>query len=186
MICQNRILLLISGNNYLNTLLQICLRGILSAIPYRPESCFVCNIGKFCTGCTGCHSGNLREIYIICQFDLLRMHLQDLFTSLQVRQFYRNTTVKTSRSEQCRIQRFRPVGCRQNHHTIIAFKSIHFCQQLIQCLLSFIIAAHLSVTLFSYGINLINKNDTRCLFLRLTEQITYFRCSHPYKHLNKF
>ena len=113
------------------------------------------------------------------------MYLQDLFPALKIRKFNGYTSVKTSRSCQRRIKRFRSVGCCQDDDTVISFKTIHLCQKLVQGLLSFIIAAHTSITLLANGINLINKHDTGRLFLGLIKQIPYLGCSHTDKHLNK-
>ena len=114
------------------------------------------------------------------------MDFQDFLTPLQIRKFHRDTPVKTSRTEQRRIQGIRTVGCRQDHNTFGAVKSIHLGQKLVQCLLTLIVAADVAVTLLSNGINLINKYDTGCFFISLLKQITYFGSTHTNEHLHKF
>ena len=179
------VLLLITGDNHFDTLFHIRLCGKSSAISDRTECCLIDNIGKFGTGSTGCSFRNSTEIYVICNLDLLCMNLQDLFPSLQIRQFHRDSPVKTSRTKQCRIQGIRTVGCCQNDNTFGSVKSVHLSQQLVQSLFSLIITADIAVTLFTNGIDLVDKNDTRCFFVRLFEQVTHFCSTHTYEHLHK-
>ena len=82
-------------------------------------------------------------------------------------------SVKTSRTQKCRIQYFRTVGCRQDQKPLGSIKSIHLCKKLVQCLLTFIIATAIPAQsrLLTDGIDLINKHDTRCIFLGFFEQI---------------
>ena len=195
MICNNffllvrkySIFLLISCNNNFDALLEICFCHHFTIISDSTKSCFIYNIGKFCTGSSGCHSRNCMEIHIIRKLHFLCMYFKDCLTSLKIRQFHRNTTVKTSRTGKCRVKGFRTVGRCQNDNTIVSFKSIHLRKQLVQCLLTFIISTcHLAITFLSDSINFINKYDTRCFFLCLFKEITDFGSTHTYKHLDKF
>ena len=101
------------------------------------------------------------------------MNLEYILTSLEIRKFYRYSSVKSSRSEQCRIKRIRSVGCCKNDDTIVAFESIHLGEELVKCLLTLIIAAYLPVSPLTYGIYLIDEHYTWSLFLCLLEQIPY-------------
>ena len=125
LIRKHGILLLITGNYNLDTFFQICLGY---KCPVRTDStkrALVDDIRKLGSRCTGCHTCNRMEIYIIANLDFSCMYLEDCLTAFQVRQFHRYTPVKTSRSGQCWIKGFRTVRCRQNDNTIISFKSIH-------------------------------------------------------------
>ena len=68
------------------------------------------------------------------------MNLKDIFSAFKIRKLYRNSSVKTSGSCKSRIKRFRSVGSSKNHNTVVTFKSVHLCKELIESLLSFIIA----------------------------------------------
>ena len=183
---ENRILLLVTGNNGFNTFFQIGLRCKASIVTDCAKRCFVDNIRQFGTGSTGSHTGNLIKIDIVRKTNLLGMDFQNFFTALQIRQFNRHTSVKTSRTGQGRIQGFGSVGSCKNNNTCVAFKTIHLSQQLIQCLFTFIIAANLAVTLLADGIDFINKNDTWSFLLRLFEQVTDLGSTHTYEHFDKF
>ena len=127
------------------------------------------------------------EIYIIRKLNFLCMYFKDCFTAFKIRKFHRYTAVKTSRTGQCRVKRFRTVGRCQNDNTIVSSKTIHLCKKLVQSLLTFIIATcHLTVTFLADGIDFVDKYDTRSLFFCLAEKITDFGCAHSDKHLDKF
>ena len=116
------------------------------------------------------------------------MNLKNFLTTLQIGKFYRNTSVKSSRTKQCRIKRIRTIGCCQNHNTLRTVKAIHLCKKLIQGLLTLIIPAGeaSAVTLLSDSINFVNKYDTGCFLISLLKQIPNLGSSHTNKHFYKF
>ena len=114
------------------------------------------------------------------------MNFQDRLTSVHIRQFHRNPAVKPARTQQSRIQGFRTVGSRQDDDALTAVKAVHFGQQLVQGLLPFIVAAEgTAVTLFTDGINFVDKDDTGSLFLGFLKQVTDTGRAHADEHFNK-
>ena len=95
---KNLVLLLISGDNHLNTFFQVGLSGKFSSVTDSPKSRLVYNISQVGTGSSGSRLGNIAEIHIIGNFDLSGVNLKDFLSSLQIRKFYRDPTVETSRS----------------------------------------------------------------------------------------
>ena len=115
------------------------------------------------------------------------MNLEDCLTALQIRQFHRNTAVKPSRPQQRRIQRFRTVRCRENNDAAVGFETIHLGQQLVESLLTLIVATIVAGnTLSADGIDFIDEDDARRLFLGLLEEVTDLGGTHADKHFNKF
>ena len=115
------------------------------------------------------------EIYIIRKLYFLCMYLKNCFTAFKIRQFYRYTAVETSRTGQCRIKRFRTVGCRQNDNAVVAFETIHLSKELVQSLFALIVSAcHLTVTFLTDGIDLINKYNAWSFFFCLFKEVTHF------------
>ena len=131
LIGKNSVLLLISGDNYLNTLLKISLCSKFSSVTNCTERSFIYNIGKFCAGSSCCSLGNFIKADRICNFNLLGMNLKDILSSLQIRKLYRNPSVKTARSEKSRIKRIRSVSGGKDHNTLGTIKTVHLCQQLV-------------------------------------------------------
>src|SRR5690554_246869 len=115
------------------------------------------------------------------------MHLKDRFSPNDVRLIYADLTIKSTCSQQCRIQNVRSVGRSQNNNSGICPKSVHFYQERVKGVFPFVVRArHLP---FSSGssnrIYFINKDDTRCLFFGLLKKVSYTRSTDPYKHLHK-
>ena len=182
-----RALALVTGDNSFNGFLQIFLLHHVTMHFYSSQRTLIDNIGKLCTAGSGCCPRQRAIVDIVCHTHVTCMNLQDSLTALKIRQLNRNTAVKTSRTQQRLIQRFRTVGSCQNNYTLAAVKTVHLTQQLIQSLLAFIIAAELTViTAFADGIDFIDKYYARCLFLRLLEQIAHTGSAHADEHFYKF
>ena len=188
LIGKNTVLFLITGNYNFNALFKICLSRKFTSITNRSQCRLIDNVGKLCTGSSGSSLGNLIKSHRICNLDLLRMNLEDFLTSQKIRKFYRNPSVKTSRTKKGRIKRIRTVCRCKDHDTLGSVKAIHLCQKLVQCLLAFIITACKScaVTLLTNRIDLIDKDNTRCLLIGLLKKITDLGRTHTNKHLYKF
>ena len=186
-VCQNRVLLLVSGDYDFNTLLKIRLIGKLSAVADRTERRLVDNIGKFCAGSARCHSCDLVEIHVLTVLDLLGVHFQDIFPALEVGQLYGHAAVKAAGPRQSGIQRFGTVCRGQNDHADVLLKAVHLCEQLVQCLLALIISAQRrAVSLLADRVDLVDKHNTGSFFLGLLEQVSHLGGTHADKHLHKF
>ncbi len=92
----DRIFALVPSNDSLDRLLQIALRNGAAAFTDGAEAAFIDDIRQLGTGSTGSGAGDRIVINIWIHFVVRRMHLQDRFTSCQVRQFNRYATVKTT------------------------------------------------------------------------------------------
>ena len=116
------------------------------------------------------------------------MNLQDGDSPLEIRQFNRNAPVKASRAKQRGIERFGTVGRRQNNDALSAVETVHFGEQLVQCLLTFVVAADAGavVTLFADGINLVDEYDAGGFFIGLLKQVAHLGRTHAHKQFHKF
>ena len=172
---ENCILFLVSGNDNLNTLLKIFLCRIGTTIADCTKCRLVDDVCKLRSGGSGSHARNLKVVHIVGNLDLLCMNAQNRLSALEIREFYRNTAVKSTRSCQCRIKRFRSVRRCQNDNSVISLKSIHLGEQLVQRLLSLVVSTEISaITLLSNCIDLVDEDDTRSLLFRLLKEVTHF------------
>ena len=159
----------------------------MTAILNSQDSGLIDHIGKVRTNGTGCGKGNCLEINGIVKPYILRMNLQDINTSFQIRTVNDNTAVKTSRTKKCRIQYLRTVGSCQDQKSLGSIKTIHLSKQLVQSLLTLVItSAVMGITALSNGINLINKYDTRCILLGFLKKVTDTGSTYANEHLHKF
>ena len=117
-------------------------------------------------------------------FHFFQVDSKNGFASLQIRKLRLYAAVETAGTEQCLDQTFRTVGSGQNYHTLPSVESVHLGQQLVECLLSFIVA-HTGISPFAYRIYFIYENDARSLLASLFEQIPHLGGTHPDKHLDE-
>ena len=183
---QDCILFLVTGNDDFDGFFQVIFRCIGSLIPDGAKGGLIDDIGEFRTRSAAGHAGDFFIIDVICVFDFLSMYAKDILPSFEVGEFHRHAPVKASGSGESRVQRLRSVGGSQDDDTVIAFKAVHLGQQLVQRLLSFIIAANLPVSLLADGIDFINEDDAGRLFLGLAKQIADLVSTHADEHFHKF
>ena len=184
---EDGVLLLVACNDHLDALLQIGLSHALAACTHGAQGCFVDDVGKFRTGCTGSHAGHGVEVDARGQRHLFGVHFQNLFAALEVGQLHRHAAVKASGTGQGRVQRIRAVGGRQNDDAGVALKAVHLGEQLVQSLLTLVVATEIAaVALLTDGIDLIDEHNAGGLFLGLPEQVAHLGCAHAHEHLHEF
>ena len=101
------------------------------------------------------------------------MNMKDCLAPLQVWGFHGDLAVETPWAQQRWIKDVGAV-CRSNHDDVGArIEAIEFDQHLVQCLLTFIVAAtNPGTTMTANRVNLIHEDDCRCSLARLVEEVT--------------
>src|SRR5690606_39665850 len=86
----------------------------------------------------------------------------------------------SSGTEQSRVQHVRPVGSRHDDNARVGTETVHFYQQLVQCILTLVITPHHAVFApgTANGIDFIDKDYTRSLILGLPEEVAHTRRAH--------
>ena len=114
------------------------------------------------------------------------MNFQNLFAPTNIGQAYMHLTVKTTRTQQSRIQYVRTVSRRNDNNTFSTLETIHLYKQLVERLFTLIIStAHTHTTTTTNSIYLIDKDDTRRMLFSLLKHISYSRCPNTDKHFNE-
>ena len=166
--------------------LDILLHDIRTTLFCSINGSFVKKVLQICT-CKSCGClGDLAKIHIISQRFILGMDHKDLFSALDIRASHTDFTVKSSRTEDRRIQNIHTVGRCHYDDSFIYSKTIHLYKKLVQRLFSLIVAAaHTGSPLTGYRIDLINKDDARCMALALFKKISYTGSTDTNKHLHE-
>ena len=121
-----------------------------------------------------------------CERFVAAMHFEDLLPALDVGDIDVDLPVETPGSEQRGIENVRPVGRRHHYDAVVLFKAVHLYEQLVERLLSLVMAAAKSrASLPSDGVDLVDKDDAGHITLRLVEQIAHSRGARTDKHLDK-
>mmetsp|Transcript_2572 Transcript_2572/g.4000 ORF Transcript_2572/g.4000 Transcript_2572/m.4000 type:complete len:321 (-) Transcript_2572:551-1513(-) len=156
-------------------------------LPGSGDGCFIHQVFQLCTTETRSSSGNCFKINVGLNRLATSVHAQDSGTALEIGKIDCDLTIEASRTEKCVIKNIKPVRGSNGDNTRIAIETIHLDQNLIQCLLTFIVTSSESCSaLTSNGIDLINEDDARRVLLGLVEHITHTRSSNTNKHLYKF
>ena len=126
------------------------------------------------------------RIHAFCKRLVSRMHSEYLFSALDIRDPYHYLPVESAWSQQCRVENVRSVGCREDDDTCVFRETVHLYQQLVQRLFSFVVAAaEACASLTSNRIDLVDKNDARCVFLCLFEQVSDSGRTYTYEHFHE-
>ena len=114
------------------------------------------------------------------------MDLQDLFTALDVRQADIDLTVKAAGAEQRLIEDVGTVGGRHDDDAVVGLKTVHLDQQLVQGLLTFIVAAAQAGTaLAADRVDLVDEDDAGHGLLGLVEQVAHAGSADADVHLHE-
>ena len=181
------VLLLLTGKDNLNGLDEILLGYKLPSLLNSKQRCLVDDICQIRTYSSTGGQRQLMQIHGLIHFDILAVYTEDILTSLKIRPLHYYPAVKPSRTEKRLIQHLRPVGSRKDHDTLCGIKAIHFRKQLVQCLLTLGVTAHMTgITAPADGIDLIDEDDTGCLLVGLLEQIPHTGCTDTDIHFHEF
>ena len=179
-------LLLRTDPNFNECFFDIFLHDVRTAFFCCVNGSLVEKVLKIRTGKSSRCLGDLMKVHIVSQRFVLGVDHQDFFSALDIRTSHTDFSVKSSRTEDCRIQNIHTVGRCHYDDTLIYPKTIHLYKKLVQCLLSLIMAAaHSGSSLTGYRIDLINKDDTRCMALALFKKISYTGSTDTYEHLHE-
>jgi len=131
-------------------------------------------------------AGDHLQIDLRGKLHIFSVNAQDGLAPGNVRPVNQHVPVKPSRAQQRRVQRLRPVGGRQDHHTAAVIKAVHLHQQLIQGLFALIVpAGDAGISHLADGIKLVDEYDAGGLGPRLTEKIAHSGRPHPHKELHE-
>mmetsp|Transcript_5693 Transcript_5693/g.8374 ORF Transcript_5693/g.8374 Transcript_5693/m.8374 type:complete len:286 (+) Transcript_5693:880-1737(+) len=156
-------------------------------LPGSGDGCLVHQVLQLGTTETRSSSGNRFKINIGLDWLATSVHAQDSSTALEIGKIDCDLTIESSRAEKCVIKNVKPVRGSNGDNTRIAIETIHFDQNLIQCLLTLIVTSSESCSaLTSNGIDFINEDDTRGVLLGLVKHITHTRSSNSNEHLHEF
>mmetsp|Transcript_3560 Transcript_3560/g.10353 ORF Transcript_3560/g.10353 Transcript_3560/m.10353 type:complete len:263 (+) Transcript_3560:2062-2850(+) len=115
------------------------------------------------------------------------MHFENGFSACQVRTVDTDLPVKPSWSQECLVQNVGSVGASQHDDTLSGGKSVHLHQQLVQRVLTLVVAA--SKTALAAGppdgIDLINEDDGWALRAGLCKQVPHAGGPHAHEHLHE-
>ncbi|MNI20507.1 hypothetical protein D3C73_739920 [compost metagenome] len=182
-VADNAAALLGTDDDAVNGFIDFAHADILAVTAGCKEGCFIEQVLQISTGEAGSALRNDIQLNVFGQRLVAGVNLQYSFTAFDIRTVNRDLTVKTSRTKQRRIKNVCAVGSRDDNNTFIAAKAVHFDEQLVEGLLTFVMSAAKSgAALTSDSIDLIDEDNTRSVLLRILEQITHTGCADTDEH----
>ena len=182
---KNGVLFLSACDNDVNRLSKVFRGNATTSHTNGTQGCFVDNVCKVSTGGAGCGFCYKREIHAGLHLDIVCMHLKDILTTGKVRKLHGNAPVKAAGAKQCLIQRLGTVGCGQNNNALVVVKAVHFREELVERLFTLIVGIQGGIAALTDGVDLIDKDDARCFFVCLFEEVANLCGATTNKHLNK-
>ena len=150
------------------------------------NGCLVHDVFQIRAGGIGHPLGDVVQVHMLVQGLALAVYLQDGYPAVLVRIVHRHLPVKPAGTHQRRIQDIPPVGGGHHNDAFVHGKAVHFHQQLVQGLLTFIVsAAQACAPVTAHRVDLIYKDDCGSHFLRLVKKISDPAGAHAHKHLHK-
>ena len=185
---ENRVLLLIAGDNDLDGFLHVRLRRGGAVVADSAQGGFIDDVRQFRAGCAGRHARNLRIVDVRLGLNLLRVDAEDGFATLQIRQLHGHAAVKTAGAGQRGVKGFGTVRRGEDDNAVAALEAVHLGQQLVERLFALVVAAAelAAVALLADGVDFVNKHDAGRFLLRLLEQVAHLAGAHADEHLHKF
>ena len=158
-----------------------------SAIASRGhQSRFVTQVGQVSAGHAGRAACNHRSVHVCAERNLAHVHIEDLLATTDIGQGHVNLAVKAPRAQQRSIQNIWAVGGCHHDHAEVGLETVHLHQHLVECLLALVVStAQASATLTANGINLIHKNNARCVLLCILKHVANTGGTHAHEHLNE-
>ena len=131
---------------------------------------FIQEVGEVSPCETGCAPGDGFQGDIRRQFLVAAMHIEDGQSSLDIWRINAHLAVETTRTHEGRVQHVWAVGGGDDDNSAVSLESIHLREELVEGLFPFIVpTTDTSSPLATYGINFIDKDQTRAIFLSTFE-----------------
>src|SRR5919198_2192352 len=115
-----------------------------------------------------------------------RVHLEDLPAAVSVGTVDHDLPVETPGTQQGGIEDVGTVRRRDQDDVVLQLESVHLDEQLIQRLLTLVVAAaETGTAVTADGIDLVHEHDARRCLLRLLEQVAHTRSADADEHLDE-
>ena len=150
------------------------------------QSRFVDQIGDVGTNHPRRGTRNRNQVHILCQWYAASVNLENGKATVPVGPFHYHAAVEATRTQERFVQPIRPVGGSNDHHGLARIEAIHLNQQLVQSLLTLVVAIDTGAALAADGIYLIDEDDAGSRFLGLVEEIAHTTRANTDQHFDEF
>ena len=140
----------------------------------RQQRRFVQQVAQIGAGKARRLLGDNIQIDVLAERLAFCVHFQDSPAAPQVRTVDGNLPVKTAGAQQRRVEDVGTVRRGDRNDAFVGAEAVHFYKQLVQRLFAFIVtAAETCAALAAYGVDFVDEDDARRVFLSLGEKIAH-------------
>mmetsp|Transcript_80025 Transcript_80025/g.203648 ORF Transcript_80025/g.203648 Transcript_80025/m.203648 type:complete len:409 (+) Transcript_80025:457-1683(+) len=166
------ILLLQADHDALQSIRNVILVDLGLVLPRGHDRALIQQIRQVCSGHARRLPGDSSEVHGGRQRLVLGVHLQDGSAALHIGRVHLDLPVETPWPNQCRVQDVRAIRGSQHDDTIVAFEPVHLRQELVDGLLTLVVALTEScTTLPAHRIDLVDEDDAWCRLLSISKQV---------------
>ena len=152
----------------------------------RLQRCFVHQFFQFCTAKAHRRLRNAFQIHVIRHWHFACVNFQNAQTAFLGGQINGYMAVKATGAQQGRVKHVGPICRGQNNHCVALLETVHLAQNLVQRLLTLVVATTNACTSNPpHRVNLVDEDNAWRRFASGLEQIAHTSCSDTDKHLNK-
>mmetsp|Transcript_59564 Transcript_59564/g.122044 ORF Transcript_59564/g.122044 Transcript_59564/m.122044 type:complete len:238 (-) Transcript_59564:720-1433(-) len=114
------------------------------------------------------------------------MHAEDGNTSVEVGEVDDDAAIEAAGAEESRVEDVSAVGGSDGDDARVALEAVHFGEDLVECLLTLVVAAGDSgATLAADRVDLVDEDDAGRVLLGLSEEVANTGGTHADEHLNE-
>ena len=126
------------------------------------------------------------QLHGVVELDVLHVDFQDLLAAAHVGPVDQHVAVEASRTQQGRIERFRPVGGGHHDHAAVGVEAVHLDQQRVERLLALVVAADdAGAARLAQRVELVDEDDAGGLGLGLLEHVADAGGADADEHLDE-
>src|SRR5690625_2065571 len=185
---RDQLVLLLQAANYaVNGCLEVVhFDGIL--VGTRSDQCrlvtYVCDL---CPGTTRRLARQHIHLDVVGNREGARMDLKYFCPLMAIGLVDNDLTVETAGAQQRGIQHIGPVCGSHNNDALVGVEPVHLHEELVQGILTLVISTHDHPTAArpADGVDLVDKDDTGRLFLRLLEEVAHARRADADEHFDE-
>ena len=164
--------LLRSGDDPVDGLVQVLVGDHPGVLPSGEQGRLVQHVGQVGAGESGRTPGHALQVDVGSHRLALGMHLEDREPAPEIGGIDGDLPVEPAGPQQRRVQDVGPVGRRDQDHPAAYVEAVHLHQQLVQGLLTLVVAAaHTGAAMPADRVDLVDEDDGRRVLLGLLEQV---------------
>ena len=182
---EHAVLLLAARDDELERGEHILLRDELAALAHGAQRRLVHDVGKVRADAAGGRERDLLEIDVLTELDVAGVDLERGDAAREVRAVDGDPAVEAARAQQRLIEHLGAVGGGENDDALAGVEAVHLGEQLVERLLTLVVAAEARVARLADGVDLVDEDDAGRYLRGLGKEVAHAARADAHEHLHK-